>query len=119
MIAADIPEETLFDVLNVSDEPVSKEEIISNLNDVKSGKAAGYDSITQEVLKADVSTTANILEGVLKKIWEDEAVPESWRLEIIIKLPKNGDLTQCGNWRGITLRSMVEKVLGTSIITRL
>ena len=111
MIAADIPEETMFNVQNVSDEPQSKEETISTHNDLMSGNAAGYDSVATEVPKADVSTTANILEGVLKKIWEDEAVPEDWKLGLIIKLSKTGDLTQCGNWRGI--------VLGRSIIKRL
>lgn len=119
LMPADIPEETLFEVLNLSEEPLSKEEIISTLKDLKSGKAAGYDAITPEVLKADESTTANILEGVLKKIWVDEAVPEDWKMGLIIKIPKKGDLTQCGNWRGITLLSMVGKVLGRSIIKRL
>ena len=118
-LPADIPEECLFEVLDITEEPLSQEEIISTLKDLKSGKAAGFDGITPEVLKADTSTTAKILEGVLKKIWEDEAVPEDWKVGIIIKIPKKGDLTQCGNWRGITLLSMVGKVLGRSIIKRL
>jgi len=34
-----------------------------------------------------------------------------WSRGLIINLPKKGDLTSCGNWRGIALMSIVAKVL--------
>jgi len=36
-----------------------------------------------------------------------------------VKLPKKGDLTECNNWRGITLMVVAAKVLGRIIITRI
>ena len=35
---------------------------------------------------------------------------------MIVKRPKKGDLTDCGDWRGITLMAVAAKVLGRVII---
>ena len=37
----------------------------------------------------------------------------------MIKLPKEGDLTECNNQRGVTLMAVAAKVLGRIIITRI
>ena len=39
--------------------------------------------------------------------------------ELIIKIPKKGDLTECRNWRGITLTSVLSKVFGRVLINRI
>ena len=49
--------------------------------------------------------------------WEQEQLPKDWRHGLIMKLPKKGDLTECGNWWGITLMAVAAKVLGRVIIT--
>jgi len=38
---------------------------------------------------------------------------------LIVKLPKKGDLTECNNWRGITLMVVAAKVQGRIIITQI
>ena len=48
-----------------------------------------------------------------------DEIPEDWNCGLVVKLPKKGDLTDCGNWRGITLLSVPAKVMGRVIITRL
>ena len=48
-------------------------------------------------MKADPATTADILERVLRTIWELENLPEDWRKGLIIKPLKQRDLTKCGN----------------------
>ena len=52
------------------------------------------------------------------KVWEEQ-LPEDWRRGLIVKLPKKGDLMECGNWRGIALMAVAAKVLGRVIITRI
>lgn len=105
--------------LDISNEYISKVEIRAALKDLKNGKAAGSDDITAEVLKADTDTTIDILEKLFRKIWDDEVIPTEWREGLIVKLPKKGDLTKCGNWRGLTLMSIPAKILGRTIIRRL
>ena len=93
---ADVPEEDFLEELNISEEPLTKEGIISTVRELN-GIAAGFDEVSPDVLKADPATTADILERLLRRIWELENLPEDWRKGLIIKLPKKGDLTKCGN----------------------
>ena len=55
--------------------------------------------------------STKVLTDLFEKICKEEAIPEDWHKGIIIKLPKTGDLSQCDNWRGITLLSVPSKVL--------
>ena len=105
--------------IDVSDECITRQEIKQALKNMKNGKAAGMDSITTELLKADIETTACVLEDLFRAVWESEEIPEDWNCGLIVKLPKKGNLTDCGNWRGITLLSVPAKVMGRVIITRL
>jgi len=43
-------------------------------------------------------------------IWEGREIPSDWQCGVIVSLPKKGDLSDCGNWRGITLLSIPGKV---------
>ena len=100
-------------------EDITRKEIRSALGDMKSGKVPGIESITADLLKVDTDTTVNILHGLFNTIWKEEIVPEDWSRGLIIKLQKKGDLASCGNWRGITLMSIVAKVLGRVLIKRI
>ena len=106
------------DIIDIGE--VTREETRSALWDMKSGKTPGIDSITANPLKADTDTTVNTLHGpIFNIIWKEESVTEDWSKGRIVKLPKNGDLTSCRNWRGITLTSIVAKVLGRVLIKRI
>ena len=105
--------------IDIGDLEIRKGEIRSALGDMKSEKAPGIDSITADLLRADTDTTVQVLHELFNKIWEEESVPEDWLRGLIIKLPKKGDLTSCENWRGITLMSIVAKVLGRVLIKRI
>ncbi len=52
-------------------------------------------------------------------MWAKETIPKNWKKGLIIKLPKNGNLKECKNWRGITLLPIVGKILGRIIIDRI
>ena len=53
------------------------------------------------------------------KIWNHERVPEAWKQVLIVKLGKKGHLRECKNSRGLTLLSVVEKILGRNVIDRI
>ena len=107
------------DQLNVNTGYASKSEIMSAVTTMGHNKAPWLDNITAELLKADINTTAEMFEPFFKNIWDAEEVPKDWKDGLIVKLPKQGDLSKCGNWRGLTLMSVPGKVLGKIILTRL
>ena len=68
---------------------------------------AGEETLIQKIYK------------LLAKIWTQEDIPQDWKKGIIVKLPKKGDLSNCGNWRGITLIAITAKIMGNIIIDRI
>ena len=46
-------------------------------------------------------------------------MPKTWKQRLIVKIPKEGDLTEFGNWRGITLIYVPSKVFGRVLIDRI
>lgn len=85
----------------------TKEEIYGAIRQLNNNKAAGPDGIPAEALKVDTEPSVEMLYPLFKKIWEEETVPHDWKEGYLIKLPKKGDLSQCFNYRGITLLSRV------------
>ena len=63
--------------------------------------------------------TPKLLRDILGNIWISEVTPASWTTGLIVKLPKKGDLSDCNNWRGITLLSITSKILSRIIHKRL
>lgn len=51
------------------------------------------DCITAELLKADMELSTNRLHQLLKKLWEHENIPVSWKRGLIIRLATKGDHT--------------------------
>ena len=56
---------------------------------------------------------------LFKKIWEEEEIPMDWKEGHIIKLPKKGDLSNCDNYRGITLLSTPGKIFNRILLERM
>ena len=107
--------------------PITKAEIRSAIASMKAGKAPSVEVHTQclsscltvELLKADITITVYILHDLFCEIWVSETAPAYWRRGLIVKIAKKGDLTKCGNWRGITLMSVAAKVMGKVLIRRI
>ena len=106
-------------VLEINVDVLQKEEIVKVLKTLRNNKATGTDNIAGELLKADLDTTASEMEKLFRVVWESEDVPEEWKQGLIVKLPKKGDLTICGNWRGLTLMSVPAKCFGKCLLLRI
>ena len=89
--------------LDINCDPPSLEEVKEAIKTLKNNKAAGPDNIPAEVIKADIEVSAKAFLPLIHKIWNSETCPEDWKNGHITILPKKGDLTQCGNHRGIML----------------
>ena len=94
-------------------------EVTAAIKRLQNGNVPGIDSITAELLKADIVFSAKKIHQLMTKIWQHERIPNSWMRGLIIKIAKKGNLKDCKNWRGITLLSVVGKMLGRIIIDRI
>ncbi|KAI8493068.1 hypothetical protein Bbelb_290720 [Branchiostoma belcheri] len=98
--------------------PITLREIASAIKETKANKAPGEDRVTADMLKADPVVSARALIKLFNRVWEDEKVPDFWKRGIIVKLPKKGDLSVCGNWRGINLLSVTGKIFCRVLLQR-
>ena len=46
-------------------------------------------------------------------------MPKTWKQGLFVKIPQQGDLTECENLKGITLTSVPSKVFGRVLIDRI
>ena len=84
------------------------------------GKATGGDNIPAEVLQCANYTHLHHLYEPLYQCWEEGYVPQDMRDANIVTLYKNkGDRSDCSNHRGISLLSVVGKVLARVALQRL
>jgi hypothetical protein len=94
-------------------------EVKTAIKQLKNNKAPGADNIAAEMLKADLEVTTELLHPIVAEVWEGETIPEEFTDALIVKLAKKGDLTVCGNWRGITLLNTINKILSIIIHERI
>ena len=107
----------IFEEISVSEPMLG--EVKEAIEGLKNGKAPEIDSITAELLKPNVEFSAEKIHRSMTKIWNHERIPEAWKLGLIVKLPKKGNVKECKNSRGIMLLSVVGKILGRIIIDRI
>ena len=98
---------------------ITVEEIASAIKQTKGNRAPGEDCVTADMLKADPHLSAQMLVKLFNQAWEEEKVPDDWKKGIIMKLPKKGDLSVCGNWRGINLLSVPGKIFCRVLLQRI
>ena len=105
--------------LNLCLEEFTIFEIEYVLKKLRRWKAPGYDGITAEMILAEKNVTPRILFRLFKKMWHAEAKPDDFEIGLIIKLAKKGDLSNCNNYRGITLTSTIMKIFSMLILKRI
>ena len=120
------PQETIdftkveeMEPLYINEDGIDLEELQNAIERLKNNKAAGEDKISAELLKATNKDNLEQWLELYNAIWYTEEIPNDWRNGTIVKIPKKGDLTDCNNWRGITLLSIPGKVFCTIILLRL
>jgi hypothetical protein len=105
--------------LVVNDDPITEMEVAAAIKSMKSNKAAGLDEINAELLKQGGQHLVYELTQLINRCWLEQKVPQSWQDGVIVRLPKKGDLSNCNNWRGITLLSVPGKVFCAVLLSRL
>ena len=102
------------------DEPPTIEELSKEIENLPSGKAAGMDAISPELIKNGKEILLDDLHKLLLECWETGDVPQEMRDCKITTLYKNkGCMSDCNNYRGISLLSIVGKLFAKVALRRL
>ncbi|XP_047998354.1 uncharacterized protein LOC125235808 [Leguminivora glycinivorella] len=104
---------------NLSMDEISMDEIVKALKGMKSGKAAGYDKVSAEMLKAGQGIVASQLYRLFNLCFSTGRVPKDWCKAVIVPLYKGkGSRLDCKNYRGISLLSIIGKLYAKVLIER-
>ena len=126
-----------FNSADVSDFPIPKYEISSNLSicwcsiddvnsfirKLKNNSAARIDDITSIMLKCTVATVSPILCDIFNLSLSSNQIPDAWKLSRVITIFKSGDPQSACNYRPIFLQpiccKLLEKVVHGQVLQHL
>ena len=109
--------QTIFEDLQIETGPFTKKECLAVEKYLKLGKVSGENGIPNELLKY-----CNIDDIVLEyanSLLLDGHKPQQWSDINILPLPKDGDLSNASNYRGIGLSAMMSKAVNKLILNRI
>ena len=92
------------------DKEIEEPEIVRCIKKLKNNKTGGSDGIVSELLKYGGVGMVKMLGKLYAHIQKEECVLMKWREGLIVSLFKKGDKEDPGNYRGITLLSVVGKL---------
>ena len=106
--SADVPSEEIGPDLPVDCAPMTLPELEAQLllKKLAQGKAAGIDGIPAELWKAtlaDQETFISVL-GFCNACWYQRSTPDHWHASMVGILFKKGDVSECENYRPISLQ---------------
>ena len=105
-------------MLELDSEPTASE-IEKAIYGLANGKAPGNDAIPPEVIKQGIPVLLPHLHELLSLCWREGEVPQDMRDANIVTLFKNkGDPSDCNNYRGVSLLSVVGKVFARVVLAR-
>jgi hypothetical protein len=94
------------------------DEVQNAIDRLQNYKAAGYDGVHAEMLKAGGSTLAQWLHRIISVVWQSGTCPIDWKRALITAIFKKGDRNTCDNYRGISVLSVVGKVYTHLLLER-
>ena len=100
-------------------ESLSFDEVASAVKKLNSNKAPDINGFTSEILQCGGLDMIQMLHQLISYYWEKDSVPQEWIDAVLVSLHKSGAHDQCGNFRGISLLSIIGKVLARILLDRL
>lgn len=100
-------------------EPITYQEIIAGIRNLKRDKAGGCDGIKAEFYKVNNPILVNFIQQIFNNVFESGVYPEAWSKCMIVPLYKKGDPTDVSNYRGISLLNIMSKIFSFILNERL
>ena len=86
---------------------------------LKNRKVAFKDEVTEEMEKGRGDMVVTLIWWLCSMAFENGVVPEDWRSPVILPVHKGeGERTECENYRGISLFSVVGKIYAGILVDR-
>ena len=107
------------DVPKALNDYITQAEICRCMRDMTIKKAPGIDGIVIEAVLKGENVLVPKLENLFNKIMNSGIYPERWSRAILCSLHKGGDIDEPGNYRGISLLSVIGKIFTKVLNERL
>ncbi|UYV84400.1 hypothetical protein LAZ67_X002020 [Cordylochernes scorpioides] len=98
---------------------ITLNEISKEISRIRHGKAAGFDDIMNEAIKALPKNYLISLKDIFNRILRTSEFPTTWLKSVIQPIFKNGDPDDPSNYRGIALLSNLAKLFTSILKSRL
>ena len=89
------------------------------LESITTNKASGGDGIPVELFQILKDVAVKVLHSIGQQIWKTQQWPQDWKSSVFISMPKEGNATECSNYRTIALISHASKVMHKILQARL
>jgi len=99
--------------------PVSRNEIIKYVNQLKNSNSVGPDGISNIIIKKYHLLFLNPLIYIINLIFSTGVVPDHFKSSIVIPLHKSGSKRDCNNYRPISLTNNFSKIFEKSLKSRI
>ena len=110
-------DEPILDDVNISDDDFTEDEYELAVKNMSDGKNGGADGIRPEVLKR--CNMRKFILNFCNMALQKGITPKIWSEINIIPIPKKGNLSDCSNYRGISMCSVITKLLNKMLLNRI
>jgi hypothetical protein len=84
---------------------------------LKRHKSPSFDQIPTELIKAVGRTICFEIHNLINSVWNEEKLPEQWKLLFIVPIYKKCDKRDRSNCQGILLLSTTCKILSNILLS--
>jgi hypothetical protein len=77
------------------------------------------DQIPAELIQIGGKTLQSKIHKIINSTWSTEELPDQWKESLIVPMLKNGNKSDCSNYRGISLLSTSYRILSNILLLRL
>ena len=104
---------------SIEETDFGEDEVIKAIKNLRKDKSPGPDGIHPRIIKECVDQIILPLQIIFQQSFNSENIPEDWKKANIISLNKKGDKSDPGNYRPVSLTSIVGKLMESVLRERL